>query len=304
METTSQGIIDARIHRNIDFHSSLLARDRAVPGMDRDDFAQDLLTDLLGRRKGYNPRLASFRTYAERVVRHRAADLRTPTSRKIAERQLVSLDAPAPGTNESALPLGELLLEENAMDEDQLGMHIDMSRFVSTLPDSLINCCEILLAKSVADGAREAGIARSTAYERLAGLRSRARTAGLLIYVADVPDRFGSAPVCGPNPMVEMRSMFASLPACRDRRDFEAWLESAQASAGIVYFRGYLALDGGADAGSPLGQLARSARDASGQGLVHLVQRRLGPADFAYIAIARVKVEPDDEHSVIAEIVP
>ena len=301
MATFSQSDIDPHINRNINYHSVLLVRDRAVPGMDRDDFTQDLLTDLLGRRKAYNPRLASFRTFAERVVRHRAANLRMPTSRSIAERNMMSLDAPPPGTNEIALPLGELLPAESAFTEDEIGVQIDMSRFLRTLPGSLLDPCDILLADSVTAGAREAGISRSSVYAQLPDLRARAKSAGLLIYIADASDTFGAAPVCGPNPMVEARAMFASLPACRDRGEFDTWLASAKAGAGMVYFRGYLPLDGGADAGSPLSELARRARDASAQGLVHLVQRRLGSADFAYIAIARAKVEPDDGPSVSTE---
>jgi hypothetical protein len=181
-------------------------------------------------------------------------------------------------------------------------MLIDMPRFVRALPASLLECCGILLANSVAEGAREAGIARSTAYERIADLRSRAHGAGLKIYVANAPDTFGSATVSGPNPMAEVRTMFGSLPACRDHREFDAWLESAEAGARIVYCRGYLALDGGSDPGSALGRLARRAREASDRGLVHLVQRRLGPADFAYVAIARTKVVPDDEPSIVTEV--
>jgi hypothetical protein len=302
MELHHQGGIDAAVSRNIDYHSARLVRDRVITGMDRDDYRQDFRVDLLARRKAYNARLASFRTFAERVVRHRVADLRAPTSRKTAERHIVSLDVPVSSEDGNAPPLGELLLDENALDDDDMGMLIDTPHFVRALPASLRECCGILLANSVAEGAREAGIARSTAYERIADLRSRAHAAGLLIYVAEAPDTFGTAPVSGPNPMAEVRTMFGSLPACRDHRDFDAWLESAAAGARIVYWRGYLALDGGSDPGSALGGLARRARKASDRGLVHLVQRRLGPADFAYVAIARTNVVPDDEPSVVTEV--
>ena len=62
----------------------------------------------------------------------------------------------------------------------------------------------------------------------------------------------------------------------------------------LEYYRGFLARDVSPEAGrlpqaerAELARVARRARWASDRGLVDLVQRRLGPELFAYIAVAR-----------------
>lgn len=78
--------------------------------------------------------------------------------------------------------------------------------------------------------------------------------------------------------------------------EFCAWVAQAMPGDRIEYHRGYLALDTFAGI-SKLGQnervdlslLAGRAFWAAEQGLVHLVQERVGPDQFAYIAIARPK---------------
>lgn len=75
---------------------------------------------------------------------------------------------------------------------------------------------------------------------------------------------------------------------------FCGWLGSAEPGETLEYFDGFLAmevtpatttLDPGARA--ELARLARRARRAAEAGLVHLVQRRLGPCRFSYRAVAR-----------------
>ena len=75
---------------------------------------------------------------------------------------------------------------------------------------------------------------------------------------------------------------------------FCAWLGQAYPNEPLIYHRGLLAMDASHDSEAPktdarreLARVARRARWAAEQGLVHLVQRRNGPDDFTYIAIAR-----------------
>ena len=75
---------------------------------------------------------------------------------------------------------------------------------------------------------------------------------------------------------------------------FCAWLGQAHPGAQLVYHRGLLALDASINSQTPksdarheLARVARRAWWAAEQGLVHLVQRRNGPDDFTYLAIAR-----------------
>ena len=84
-----------------------------------------------------------------------------------------------------------------------------------------------------------------------------------------------------------------------DDLGFWAWVAVAKPGDHVVYHRGFLVLDL-SDHASPLTAMCRQRlRDvaaatsrAAEEKLVHLVQARLGPHSFAYVAIARPKSEP------------
>jgi len=75
---------------------------------------------------------------------------------------------------------------------------------------------------------------------------------------------------------------------------FCAWIAQAQPGDRLEYHRGVLALDASVASNEPetsqrrqLNRLARRAWWAAQQGLVHLLQRRLGPDSFSYLAVVR-----------------
>lgn len=79
-----------------------------------------------------------------------------------------------------------------------------------------------------------------------------------------------------------------------DAIQFCAWIAQASPGDSLEYHRGLLALDANIDSQTPasdarreLARVARIAWRAAEKGLVHLVQRRNGPDDFSYIAVAR-----------------
>jgi uncharacterized protein YfaQ (DUF2300 family) len=81
-----------------------------------------------------------------------------------------------------------------------------------------------------------------------------------------------------------------------DEVGFCAWIAQAEPGETLVYHRGFLAVDATAvlsklpaDRQRALRQVAAAALRAAEQNLVHLVQARIGPDQFAYIAIARPK---------------
>ena len=84
-----------------------------------------------------------------------------------------------------------------------------------------------------------------------------------------------------------------------DEAAFAAWLKAAHPGSRITFHRGHLSVDrekrpGAADAHAraALDRLAARAMRASGQGLVHLVQKRHGDADYSYIAIRARRTPP------------
>ncbi|MFZ3582134.1 hypothetical protein ACOI1H_08190 [Loktanella sp. DJP18] len=83
---------------------------------------------------------------------------------------------------------------------------------------------------------------------------------------------------------------------CTGEIDFCAWVAQAMAGERLVYHRGFLAFDAMALLSDlppgrqrALRDVAAAAMRAAEQDLVHLVQARLGPGQFAYIAVARRK---------------
>lgn len=69
--------------------------------------------------------------------------------------------------------------------------------------------------------------------------------------------------------------------------EFLGWLGQAQPGQAIVYHRGFLAVDRRWSARGDLQRLADRAIWAAEHGLVDLVQRRHGPEDASYLAVAR-----------------
>lgn len=77
---------------------------------------------------------------------------------------------------------------------------------------------------------------------------------------------------------------------------FCAWVAQALPGDRLEYHRGFLVIDSfpglsklGENERHELTLLAKRAIWTEGQGLVHLVQERLGPNLFSYLAIARPK---------------
>lgn len=75
-----------------------------------------------------------------------------------------------------------------------------------------------------------------------------------------------------------------------------AWITQADAGDALVYYRGFLAVDTDtlvsdlpAERRIALRNLGDAAFSAAEQGLLHLVQERIGHDQFTYVAIARPK---------------
>jgi hypothetical protein len=89
------------------------------------------------------------------------------------------------------------------------------------------------------------------------------------------------------------------LPSRRSRlteMDLCGWISQALPGDALEYYRGFLAMDTFSQGSrlsardrTELVRLARRAWVASERRLIHLVQRRHGPDDYSYLAIARAK---------------
>lgn len=181
MSKNRYGGLDPQIVQNIRATARRLARANAVPGMDVEDYEQDLVMDLWHRQDAYDSSRASFRTFAARVVAHRVATLTAPTAQLSAARAMVSLeDRSGRGPNDPRV--GDLLPDPGSPSEDRLALDLDVREFVLGLSPALLRCCAMLLEENRLLAAHEAGMHRATFYENARRLRGRAVTAGLDIY--------------------------------------------------------------------------------------------------------------------------
>lgn len=75
--------------------------------------------------------------------------------------------------------------------------------------------------------------------------------------------------------------------AALTRRAFLRWAETARPGERLAYHRGFLAMDTGRDTqdAARLLVVARAARGLAAGGCVGLVQRRLGPEAYEYLAV-------------------
>ena len=185
------GGISPRVIRNIKYQAAKLARSGALPGMDKEDIEQELMLDLPRRKGRFAPERASCVTFAVRVVTNRVASLPASTHKLRAERITISLDFVVANDDEEdgASLIDKLDDLENpcALDELKIGLARDVARFIGDLPPLLQRYVSILAADNVCEAAREAGLHRSTIYERKEQIRRAAEGWGLAEYLGLIP---------------------------------------------------------------------------------------------------------------------
>ena len=159
------------------YHARQLARHRAVPGMEVEDYEQDLIADLLVRERRFDARRAAYPTFADRVIRHRVSTL---TQAGLRVRRA--------GDQEFGATATELSLEAEALSdwsrtEDGCSLRLDLERFVGALPMRLRRCCRWLLAENRLAAAATLGLHRSSLYEAAHDLQQHAIEASLHLYL-------------------------------------------------------------------------------------------------------------------------
>jgi len=95
-------------------------------------------------------------------------------------------------------------------------------------------------------------------------------------------------------PCARLLTLPIPTPPAMDELLLSAWVAEAAPGDVIEYHRGFLGLDRTGH-GRPmsmedraaLSRMSNRAFDLAEQGLVHLIQRRLGPDAFSYLAVAR-----------------
>jgi hypothetical protein len=157
------------------YHARQLARHRAVPGMELEDYEQDLIADLLTREHGFDAARAAYPTFADRIIRHRVSTLNETGARM---RRVELGTAARPGLEPQEEPSGG-----PSWTEDRCSLCLDLERFLERLPVRLRRCCSWLLADNRLAAAAALGLHRSSLYEAAHDLKQHAIEAGLDLYL-------------------------------------------------------------------------------------------------------------------------
>jgi RNA polymerase sigma factor (sigma-70 family) len=181
-QTTRDAVLAPRTLKHIRSTAKRLARSGRIHGMDAEDIAQDLFLDLWRRCPAFDPSRASFSTFADRIIAHRAASLTAPTQRTEMERRQIRIDDPVEGPD--GCTLADTLPDTTVRGELDHGLSLDLRRFIESLSPALQRCCAILAEPNIRSAAAQAGTHRSSLYENARRLRRRAEQAGLRIYLA------------------------------------------------------------------------------------------------------------------------
>jgi hypothetical protein len=159
------------------YHARQLARRRAMPGMEVEDYEQDLITDLLFRDPRFDPARAAYATFADRIIRHRVSTLiQTGLRMRRAGDQDLGATATEPGLEAQSV-------FDWSRTEDGCSLRLDLERFVGALPMRLRRCCRWLLAENRLAAAAALGLHRSSLYEAAHELRQHAIEASLHLYL-------------------------------------------------------------------------------------------------------------------------
>ena len=165
------------------YHARQLARHRAVPGMEFEDYEQDLITDLLVRERSFDATRAAYPTFADRVIRHRVSTL---TQAGLRMRRIED-QGPRAVAAEPSLETQADSSTCACWTEERCSLCLDLERFIGQLPARLRRCCEWLLAENRRAAAAAMGLHRSSLYEAAHDLRRQAIEAGLHLYLQAGP---------------------------------------------------------------------------------------------------------------------
>ena len=165
----------------------------------REDIEQDLIVHLLQRMDRYDPKRASERTFASRVVNHKIVSI--IRHRRAAQRDnyRVACSIDEPTVDEHGLPTDQgqtlasdtdrrLLRQTAGGAADTMDLSIDLRRVLDGLEPDLCRLCERLICESIAEIARTLGVSRDAIYRRIDEVRQHFTDAGLNNYLATRPD--------------------------------------------------------------------------------------------------------------------
>ena len=157
-----------------------MVRRLQVPACDRDDLRQDILVDLLGRLRAFDPKRGTFGAFVGTIAAHRATRLTNRIRRRLAKSSMISLDEPRIG--DGATAKGDAPSASMGQSFDcsiEIERRLDLTRALRALRPAEVSLCAKLAEYSPTEISRTGAYSRATLYRRLTKIRLRLLTEGV-----------------------------------------------------------------------------------------------------------------------------
>lgn len=161
--------LDPVVVGQIRFRARRLKRQPAMRHMEIEDIEQELVLDLYARKHAFNPNLAKWSTFVDRIMANKCVSLLEAeyTKKRGSGIGTVSLDELL------EMPNGDQFepVDEVASNITPIDMRIDTARAIENLPDRLKHLACSLAHQSMTELSRNGAVGRSQHYVDLARLK-------------------------------------------------------------------------------------------------------------------------------------
>ncbi len=173
--------IDKYVVNQVRYHARKLVRHPSIHSMEIEDIEQELMLDVLSRTQAYDPEKASWRTFVDRILNHKIANLIEDA--KALKRgggvRAMSLDAllenPEGEDDEHPDPAGD--------PTEAMHLAIDLKQAMQVLPQSLVVLMFQLGEHNPSELSRMTRVPRATLYGSINTLRGTLREQGVHHYL-------------------------------------------------------------------------------------------------------------------------
>jgi RNA polymerase sigma factor (sigma-70 family) len=160
--------------READVAAARVARRLQLPASDRDDVRQDILVDLLGRLRSFDPDRGTFGAFVGTIAGHRATRLTDRIRRRLASSSTLSLHQA--GGCEWTVAEGRGAFANNTPSVDctsEIEQRLDLVQALRELRPAELSLCVKLTEYSPTEISRSGACSRATLYRQLKKIRMR-----------------------------------------------------------------------------------------------------------------------------------
>lgn len=161
--------IDDYTLERIDYRVRRLAIQFGLTDERRDDYAQDMVVEILAALAKFDPAQSARKTFINRVLDNFVKNaIRTEIHRRRRE-----CDNPTPleDISEAYAPVVNDPRQGQLGEAEQLDMQMDVAQVLSQMPRQLQKICSLLKIHSITETAKKLGINRTAIYRQLAEAR-------------------------------------------------------------------------------------------------------------------------------------